>query len=227
MICSHSLNVKWNRYREWLQKTNEQSYDKAEKPKWNFCNHYLEISHVRIKKGYLKNLTSISVRKKGIQANWVSQKSAHLHWLVQCIRCGKTKPAETLAQPQGTDQPMKSTEKDPSLFLQKRKPSSQNVMCDLLCLLIWKMFLFCGSFSISSNHRHRAKFQNSRVRLFGFTIFLNHYSFWKRVFSKQHKTHFSFKAEEQQWFKFLFKFLVLSFVHLRKTKSPKTLWRLF
>ena len=33
----------------------------------------------------LKNLTSINVRKKGIQPNRVSQESVHLHWLVQYI----------------------------------------------------------------------------------------------------------------------------------------------
>lgn len=147
-----------------------------------------------LEEGILKNLTSINVRKKGIQPNRVSQESVHLHWLVQWIRWGKTKPAQGSACWSAYE----STEKDLSLVLQKRKWSSQNVICDLLCFLIWKSFYFVVPSPFSSNHRHKAEFQNSRVRVFGFTIFLNHNSSWKRVFSKQHKTYFSLKTEDQQ-----------------------------
>lgn len=90
---------------------------------------------------------------------------------------------ETGHQRQGTQNSPREHWEGPQLFVPAQSHLLKHVMCDLLCFLIF----FVVPLPFVRDHRHKAAFQNSRVRVFNFTIFLNCFSFWKKMFSEQHK----------------------------------------
>lgn len=126
-----------------------------------------------------------------LQPKWIYQTRNQLILLIgtmQSLLTKDRKSIETDHQLQGTqEQSLKALRRILVHYFCKKQNHLLKHVTWFITLSYTKNLLFCGSLSIFYDRRHKAAFQNSRVRVLGFTIFLNHYSFWKTVLSNHHK----------------------------------------